>query len=183
LLYVTRFHPRSQWDHVLAEFRLSGILSEYPVHTHVHRKIHKRLSSSFRRDLINVLRARERIAMLFISYILRRNTRSQNVKQYRQLCARPKFRAASLFGLLLKAKPEDREARGSWTRWPWKRMKTHEGNSEFSRVVQFWGSEEGTRALRAREEGTNVRTEDGRTRSKEREKLVLSIVEKVCSWG
>lgn len=81
--------------HVLAEFGVSRILSEYPVYTHVHRKIRKRLSSSFRRDLINVLRARGRIATLFISYIPRGSVNSRNVKQYR-LCARPKFRTASL---------------------------------------------------------------------------------------
>lgn len=32
------------------------------------------------------------------------------------------------------------------TRWPWKRIETHEGDSEFSRVVQFWRNEEGASA-------------------------------------
>lgn len=32
-------------------------------------------------------------------------------------------------------------------------------------------------------EGANARTEEEKARGKEREELVLSIVEKVCSWG
>lgn len=57
-------------------------------------------------------------------------------------------------GLLLRAKierQEDCERRTvNGERWPWKRMETHEGDSEFSRVIQFWGNEKGTSAQKGR---------------------------------
>jgi len=105
---------------------------EHPVYMHVRRKIRKRLSSSFRRDLINVLRARGRIAKLFISY---------TPKGERKFAQCETISLALRTSQILDGEPssvrcweqnrrrqEDRERR---TRWPWKRMETHKGKVNF----------------------------------------------------